>query len=130
MLAKLCQSNFEAKNGESRIQYFYRWLRWAKYITLYQIQEEDTIRNLIKHFPQEHMFLVAAANRRSFEEILKEANLRNPIERVHFNIPREDTRDISYFNRNNPQRTPTNQRNTATTNRRIDPPRNTNRTGN
>lgn len=52
MLAKLCKNKFQAITGESRIQYFYRWIRWAKYITLYEMKEEIIIKNLIKHFQQ------------------------------------------------------------------------------
>lgn len=48
------------------------------------------------------MLLTAAGNRAAVEDILTEADIRNPIEKPYFIIPRDDHRDMNTFNRNNP----------------------------
>ena len=38
-------------------------LRWAKYFKFYELKEEDVLHKLVRHFPDEYMYLAAAATR-------------------------------------------------------------------
>lgn len=73
------------------MQHFHKWLRWSKYITTLNLTESQVIEILKNHFPAEAYPLAAADNNTAaMERVLKLADQNSPIERVRFNMARND----------------------------------------
>lgn len=104
MVARLHTETIQGKFGETRLQHFHKWYRWSKFIKEIGIAEEKILKTLKGHFPNEVTILTAAANTvEAIEDMLKLVDKNSPIERVNFNIHRNDPRNIDHYqgNRNN-----------------------------
>lgn len=96
LIARFDTEILQARFGETRLQHFHKWYRWSKFIGSVGLSDGQIIKTLKGHFPAEASKLAGTPNTiESIEDVLKLADRNNPIERVNFNINKNDYRNIN-----------------------------------